>query len=128
MWATVYSYVSADGRNPFREWALGLGKVERAKLNSKIDLLTVCGADLPPNLLSDSGHPNIKKLRINGAVALRPLLCRGPTEMNGSEFTLLAGAIEKDRKLPTDVLELAARRRTEIIENNDRRILHERIR
>ena len=122
----IYDYVMHDGHNPFKEWARGLGKPELAKLNQKLDMLERCGGDLPPGLFSDTSFPSIKKIRINGKVALRPLLCRGPVDVH-AEFTLLHACIEKDRKLPKGSLEIAESRRNEIIGDNLRRTKHERV-
>jgi phage-related protein len=126
MSVTIYDYLMHDGHNPFKEWTRSLGKPELAKLNQKLDMLERCGGDLPPGLLSDTNLPNIKKIRINGKVALRPLLCRGPINVH-TEFTLLHGCIEKDRKLPKGSLDLAETRRNDIINDRHRRTKHERV-
>lgn len=124
----LYDYINHDGHNPFKEWSESLEKTMLARLNQKIDMLELYGANLPPRLLSESNLPHIKKIRINGKVALRPLLCRGPIDMLGEEFTFLAGAIEKDRKLlPSRILETADNRRQQIISDPGRRTKHERI-
>jgi len=105
-----------------------LQKDELAKLNQKLDMLRR-EPELPPQLLAGplEGKP-IHKLRINGRVALRPMLCKGPIN-NDSEFTLLMGATEKDRVLiPEDAIDQAADRRREVIANpNGRRTPHERV-
>lgn len=101
---------------------------ERAKLNLKLDLLRLNGADLSPELLSDTNVSTIKKLRVNGRVAVRLMLCRGPIHVH-DEFTLLMGAIEKDRKLiPANAVEVAEERRLVVIANTLRRIEHVRFR
>lgn len=125
---TLYDYVDGMGRNSFKEWTKTLQKDELAKLNQKLDMLRR-EPELPPQLLAGplEGEP-IYKLRINGRVALRPMLCKGPIN-NGSEFTLLMGATERDRVLiPVDAVEQAANRRTEVIANpGRRRTPHERV-
>lgn len=124
----LYDYINHDGYNPFKEWSQSLEKTMLAKLNQKIDMLELHGANLPPGLFSDSNLRHIKKFRINGKIAIRPLLCRGPIDMRGEEFTLLAGATEKDRKLlPGGILETADNRRQQIISDPRRRTKHERI-
>lgn len=122
----VYDIVMHDGANPFMEWARRRQKPERAKLDQKLDMLEMYGADLSVGLLSDTSHPHIKKIRINGRVALRPLLCRGPTDMQG-EFTLLVGCVERDRKLPPNAIQTAVERRQQLIDGQLGRIKHERI-
>lgn len=74
----LYDYVDYKGFNEIKNWTLGLEKTDRARLNAKLDLLEQHGDDLPPKLLSNTRHRNIKKLRITGRVTLRPMLCRGP--------------------------------------------------
>jgi hypothetical protein len=124
----LYDYVDGTGRNSFKEWTKTLQKDELAKLNQKLDMLRR-EPELPPQLLAGplEGKP-IYKLRINGRVALRPMLCKGPIN-NDSEFTLLMGATEKDRVLnPVDAVDQAANRRAEVIANpGRRRIPHERV-
>ena len=125
---TLYDYVDGIGRNSFKEWTKTLQKDELAKLNQKLDMLRR-EPELPPQLLAGplEGKP-IYKLRINGRVALRPMLCKGPIN-NDSEFTLLMGATEKDRVLiPGDAIDQAADRRAEVIANpGRRRTPHERV-
>ncbi|SRR6266496_2445103 len=122
----LYDVVANDGHNPVKAWALGLGKDELGKLNQKLDMLAKHGSELPPQLLSGTDDAHIDKIRINGQRALRLLLCRGPLNMSGVEFTLLHGCIEKDRKLPPGSVETAADRRTAIINGQLQRVKHER--
>jgi hypothetical protein len=54
-------------------------------------------------------------MRVNGQVALRPMLCRGPFAM-GSEFTFLFGAGERDRKyVPLDAPKQADKNRLDLL-------------
>ena len=56
-----------------------------------------------------------------GQVQLRPMVCKGPFDMS-KEFTLLHGAIEKDKKLiPEDVKSRAQSNRTILIGSPMRR-------
>lgn len=123
----VFDYVDNDGVNQIREWSEGLEKRDLAKFNAKLDMLQKAGGSLPPKLLSHTGVPHIFKIRINGEVALRPFVCRGPINPE-SEFTILVGAHEKDRKLiPSDAKRIAQERRNEIIKNDARRRKHEHV-
>lgn len=125
---TLYDHVDEAGTNTFKEWTEGLQRKERAKLNAKLDMLVTAGADLPTGLLSGTSHGHIRKLRINGDVAPRPMLCAGPVK-DGEEFTLLVGATEKDRKLdPADAYNRAEKLRKEVAASpGTRRRLHERV-
>ena len=110
----LYDYLAADGRNPIKEWIDALQARERGKLNQKLDLLRMNGEALIPNTLSPTDERGILKIRVHGKVQLRPLLCRGPASP-GSEFTLLAGAIEKgDLLKPNGVLALAVVHKQEV--------------
>jgi len=125
----LYDYRDERGVNEVKEWGNSLQKRDRIRLNQKLDMLELYGSDLPPKLLSDTGAPEIKKLRITGRriPTLRPMLCKGPID-NNIEFTILQGAIEKDCNLiPKDAVLLAKNKRQTIIECQFRRCEHERI-
>lgn len=125
---SIYDYVSAKGENEFKEWTKGLEKDQRAKLNQKLDMLERNGPDLPPSLLSDTGTPGIKKLKIKGNVQLRPLLCEGPVN-NRSEYTLLMGAKEiGDKWSPPNAPNIANEKKVAVIADPaKRRKHHERV-
>jgi hypothetical protein len=124
----LYDYVDDSGVNDFKAWSSRQEKKDLARLNSKLDMLRT-EPSLPPQLLAGplDGVP-IYKLRINGRVALRPMLCKGPVEKD-EEFTLLFGAVEKDRKLvPGNAVSRAEDRRQKVIKNpRQRRCPHERV-
>ena len=123
----LYDYIDHDGNNDIKTWTLALQKVERAKLNAKLDMLEKLGSDLFPHVLTDTPTLGIHKLRVKGKVQLRPMLCKGPIN-NDSEFTLLIGAAERDSRLvPIKADEKANERKAMIIENPKRRCTHERV-
>lgn len=104
---------------------------DRGQLQQKLDMLAVSGMSLSPGVLAGPIASKLKKkgfqshiykLVIHGQRMLRPMLCRGPLELD-SEFTLLIGAIEKDGILNVDASE-AEDRRQEVIEDsvNKRRL------
>jgi len=121
----IYEVV-IDGHCQVRAWALKLQKAELGKLNAKLDLLAQHGAELPPGLLAGTDDRHIDKIRIKGQRALRVFLCRGPINIDGSEFTLLHTCVEKDSKIPPNTVETAADRRAAIIHGNLKRVKHER--
>jgi hypothetical protein len=120
----IYDYVNASGKNEFHEWLKHVDARQRAKLDSKIDMLEMSGAELPPNLLSPCDGP-IKKIKVQGNPKLRPRLCAGPID-TGTEYTLLVGATERDMKdVPANLVQVAKARREEILKfGNDRRCTH----
>ncbi len=100
-----------------------------ARLSRKLKMLEDTGPDLPTGLLAGpiKGHAHIYKLKINGRVALRPLLCKGPM-YNNIEFTLLMGAFERGRKwAPANAPTTAENRRNEVISNANRRCPHVKV-
>jgi hypothetical protein len=125
---TLYDYRDRRGRNPVLEWCLRLQKPDLARMNFKMDVLAEKGKDLCPNFLAGPlrGSPHLYKIRINGKVAPRLLLCKGPINME-TEYTFLLGEFERDDELPEGMLETAEAYRQEIIANpNERRRPHER--
>ena len=128
----LYDFLEKRGDklvNVIKEWTEQLQKKDRARLNSKLDMLEKNGTNLSRTLLSDTGEPEIKKLRITGrkVLTLRPMLCQGPVS-HKEEFTLLLGVIEKDRKtLPADAVKKAAAHRKQLINNPSQRCPHERV-
>jgi len=73
-------------------------------------------------------YVTLKDLKIKGNKGmkqLRPMCCREPFSSN--EYTILAGAIEKDGRLvPADVKEAAQANRKELVADPTRRV-HERL-
>ena len=88
----------------------------------KLDALRENGPDLSNDLLSDTPSRHIKKIRLNGRVAPRLLLCRGPVNMTAREFTLLFGCTERDRRfVPPNAIERAEEHRTFVVANPTKR-------
>lgn len=95
---------------------------ERAKMIRKLDALRNNGPDLSRELLSDTPSPHIKKIRVNGRVAPRLLLCRGPVNMAAQEFTLLFGCTERDRQfVPANAIATALENRGFVIADPEHR-------
>jgi hypothetical protein len=124
---TIYDYVDPVDGNLFRAWSSRLQKKERAKLNQRLDSLSIHGPGLIPGILSPTGVPSILKLKIHGKVQLRPLLCEGPGRSEEA-FTLLLGAFEvSDDYVPLGAPYIAAQMRESLIRDMRRRVLHERV-
>ncbi len=70
-------------------------------------------------MLTDTKERQIKELCVNGNVALRLLLCKGPqSNLKNEEFTLLFGAAERDRKyIPRDAVMRAEGNRLLVLQN-----------
>lgn len=124
----IYDYLDADGANEIKKWTEGLQSKERGKLKEKIDKLAMHGEELYPQILTDSGVTGIQKLRVQGSVKLRPLLCRGPM-LPKEEYTFLLGAKEiGGRFSPKDAPETASKNKKIVAANAaTRRGKHERV-
>ncbi|MBU1664875.1 MAG: hypothetical protein KKG92_05685 [Gammaproteobacteria bacterium] len=125
---TLFDYVDAHGRNQIKDWSESLEKVQRAKLNERLDKLQLHGPDLYPEMMAGSGVAGIEKLKVKGKVQLRPLLCKGPIDIQ-CEYTLLMGAKEVGNKWsPNDAREVAlARKKAVKAAPENRRKKHERV-
>ncbi|MBU4232817.1 MAG: hypothetical protein L6277_08415 [Desulfobacterales bacterium] len=94
----LFDFLDSRDRNVMQEWASVFSEEQRARLDLKIDVLERAGDDAPKLLTPTSGKPrqrHILEIPMKGKVALRPMLCRGPFARG--EFTLLFGAVERDR-------------------------------
>jgi len=113
----IYDYCDHRGINVIEDWLTNNLQVpERARVLRKLDALRDNGPDLSSDLLSDTPSPHIKKIRVNGRVAPRLLLCRGAINIGAREFTLLFGCTEKDRKfVPLNSIGRAEENRTFVI-------------
>ena len=134
----LYDYTNSKNENEIRVWTESLQKRQIIQLNQKLDMLRQHGTGLLTGLLTNTDSPPILELAINGNVALRPLLCEGPTKDRTGryvkEFTLLFGAIEKDGKyIPKTSLKIAQKRLQEVKgaitkkDSNTKRCIHERV-
>jgi hypothetical protein len=118
----IYDYVDHRERNVIEDWLNRLQVPERARMLLKLDALWKNGPDLSSDLLSDTPSRRIKKIRLNGRVAPRLLLCRGPVDMTAREFTLLFGCTERDRRfVPPNAVERAEEHRKLVIANPSKR-------
>lgn len=119
----IFDYLDSRGRNVMQDWAdsLPMQKKDRGRLDSKIDMLQMAGDDLPPGLLQDTRCPHIKEIAVNGQVAIRAMLCRGPFVIK-SEFTFLYGAVERDRiYVPRNAPERADSNRLDLLTHGETR-------
>jgi hypothetical protein len=124
----LFDYCALSGENEFKAWSQRLQKPERAKLNAKLDKLKNNGDELFPLLLTGTDTPGILKLRVKGKVQLRPMLCKGPIEID-NEYTLLLGAFEVGGNLRPDGADRLANdlKAAVIASPATRRIIHERV-
>ena len=120
----IYDYLSASGKNDIYKWASKFTGERRGKLEAKLDVLRKQGLDVPKDLLPYLGN-DIYKLKVQGSPQLRPLLCRGIKSKDLKEFTILIGAIEEnDQFRPSDAIDQAGNRLSQILENPNQRCEH----
>lgn len=111
----IFHYLDEQARDEFKAWEDKLQAIHRAKLRQKIDKLMLYGDTLHPHMLTDSGVSGIQKLRVQGSVKLRPLLCRGPLNVF-LEYTFLKGAKEiGSRWEPKNARIVAKERKQEVV-------------
>lgn len=125
---TLYDYRDHRGENPIRKWCERLQTQDLARMNRKVDALEKDGKDFCPGLAGPlHGSPHLYKIKVNGRVAARLILCKGPINME-TEYTFLLGTFENDDKLPEGTLQAAEHVRQAIkLDPWNRRMLHERV-
>ena|SRR6202142_4418877 len=126
----LWDFISGRGENLIARWAdeEKLNKSARAKMDQRFDRLMQVDFELAihTNLINGPVKKEIYKVKVNGDVQLRPLVCRGPIEKT-SEYTILVGAIERNKKLePSTCLTDASNNRDIILADNRRRCPHEK--
>ena len=113
------------GRNAIQEWAdrVRLSKRDRGLLDQKVDALEAMAFELATHThlvagpLNNSRDKHIYKLRVNGSIMIRLMMCRGPL-LGENACTFLAGATERDMKLtPVSAPSLASERRLQVCED-----------
>ena len=123
----LFDYLDSRDRNVMQEWANGLpmSQKDRSRLDLRIDLLKKEGNNLFPKMLQSTRQRHIMEIAVNGRVALRPLLCRGPFAIQ-DEYTFLFGTVEQNRKyVPRDALNKAEAHRLYLIAHPRKRCKHE---
>jgi hypothetical protein len=117
--------------NAIKEW-LADEKVSSSQIavfQEKIDTLERSGPGMVPGFITDTPVvADIYKMKVKGNKGmkqLRPMCCRGPFGPN--EYTILVGAVEKDRELiPSDAKKRAQTNLKELKLDPSRRV-HERL-
>jgi len=132
----IYEYVDERGESAIGEWLRreDIQERDRGQLLQKMDMLAMHGMDLLPGILAGpikskrqpkKFQSHIYKLIIHGQRMLRPMLCKGPLDMD-CEFTFLIGAIETGGILDVDALDAEKRRQEVIADPQNRRRLNGR--
>jgi len=121
---SLYDFIDEGGENVILSWRNGLTARSRAQFDSKLHMLEISGPNLGPKLLAGPINKtrHVYKLIIHADVMLRPMLCKGPFEME-TEFTLLIGAKEVQGKLVPGP-EIALRNREILLADIRRRTPH----
>jgi Phage derived protein Gp49-like (DUF891) len=104
---SFYDYVELTGRNPFYEWQSALPEASQAFIDARI-LQMAALERWPEKWISKYRETDkIYELRIpHKKVQYRPLGIYAP----GRSFIFVAGAVEKDGKLPRDTINAAVER------------------
>lgn len=126
MTSSLYDFVDTHNENVFLQWTLTLQKAQRVKLKHRLDMLEEHGEDLWPHILAGTAIASIFKMKVQGPVKLRPLLCRGPVPGEAKTYTMLAGAKEVGSQWqPASILNTARDRRIAVMAAPlNRRVAH----
>jgi hypothetical protein len=113
-----------DGKAPFSIWMSGQPEAVQAAIDARI--LTMKGLAKeqwsPKWISAYRGYDKLVELRIPyNKVQYRPLGCYGPDQW---KFTILAGAIERNFRIPKPTLHAAMLRMKSVL-SNDRRWVRE---
>jgi hypothetical protein len=104
---TFYDFVELSGRNPFLEWKEGLPEEASAFIDARILVMAGLARWSEKWASKYRTTEKIIELRISfDRVEYRPL----GAYMPGHSFILLAGATERDGRLPTSIVDAAVRR------------------
>lgn len=129
----IFEFIDERGRSVIGDWldAERITSRDRNLLKAKMDLLALQGTELTGLVAGPISskrnrrmQSHIYKLVIHGDRMLRPMLCKGPIDME-QEFTLLLGAIETGDILDHDA-EDAEQNRAIVMRDPARRILNGR--
>lgn len=119
---TFYDYIEPTGRIPFLEWLVGLPDEAQAAIDARILMMTAVPRWSEKWISKYKTTDKVYELRIPfQKVQYRPLGCY----KRGWSFVLLAGAIEKDGKLPKEIVS-AADQRQKILEKEPHRVREHR--
>lgn len=124
----LYDFADTRNESVIATWISDcrLQRRDVGQLNQKLDMLRTNGPALHPRLLAGpiNRQAHIYKLIIHGQRMLRPMLCKGPFNME-EEYTLLLGAIETNFRLTPDP-SAATQNRNVLLADRNRRIPNER--
>lgn len=132
----IWEFTNARGKSVIHDW-LERERIthrERVLLLQKTDDLARHGTTLLTGMLAGPVQSKVDrkiqshtyKLVVKGDRMLRPMLCKGPFDME-NEFTFLLGAIESGGALDHDIAE-AERNREILLQDPTRRTLNGRYR
>ena len=113
----LFEFLTDRGRAVIHEWVKDerLSARDRAALNIRFKRIRQVDFDLANGtLISGPIFKHVYKCVIHATVMLRPMLCRGPMKIE-DEYTLLLGAIERNKKLPEGTKERAEENREALI-------------
>ena len=104
---TLLDYIEPNGRNPIREWLDSLPPPDQARIDDRL-LMMEAMPKWPEKWASKyRGREELYEFRIKGnKVQYRPL----GTYWGKRQYVLLAGAVERNWKIPRTTLDVADRR------------------
>jgi hypothetical protein len=128
----VYFYLEGLRRDHgIRKWLENeaVPAAQIAAFQDKIDTLQEHGPEMVPGFITETPvAKDIYKMKIKGNKGmkqLRPMCCRGPFGPN--EYTILAGAVERDGKLVPEDVKTRAQDNLKALRNDPTRRTDERL-
>jgi hypothetical protein len=119
---TILDYVELTGRNQIREWLDGLPPKDQAKIDERLRAREQLDKWSEKWASKYEGTDEIYEFRITGnKIQYRPL----GTYQGRRQYVILAGAIEKDGKIPKRNIETAKRRLNNIRSGTGAVIAHQ---
>ena len=118
-----YEFINDDGEAPFSIWLAEQQEKTQAAIDNRILLMMALARQQWSSkwIKPYTGYEKLFELRIAcNKVQYRPLGCYGPDKQT---FTIVAGAIEKNWKIPKPTIDVAMGRIRLV--NNDRRWVRE---
>lgn len=119
---TFFDYVETSGRNPIRAWLDDLPERDQARIDFRLTQMAAMCPPWPEKWISKYRTTELFEFRITGdKVQYRPL----GIYWGRLRYVLLAGAIEKNDKIPRSDVEAAERRLSDLRKDPSHAVVHQ---
>ncbi len=119
---TFFDYVEKSGRNPILEWLDDLPVRDQARIDFRLAQMAAMRPPWPEKWISKYRTTELFEFRITGnSVQYRPL----GIYWGRLRYVLLAGAIEKNDRIPRSDVEAAERRLSDLRKDPTHAVVHQ---